>query len=399
MSEHGERILVVDDEATLREITALELGKHGYEVEAVGEAEAALAALAREGASLVLIDVRMPGKDGLWLLEQVRSSYPDTSVIMVTAVADVHTAVDCLRRGATDYLVEPVSSEVLLLTVERAFSERRTQLDLQRYRERLEQTVEQQARKLQQATEKFRKAMWSIIAAIAKMNEMRDPYTMGHQRRVAALARAIAQEMGLSPDEVEGVHVSAHLHDIGMTVVPRSVRSKLGRLSNYEFKIVMTHPEAGYDILEGLEFEWPVADAVLQHHERLDGSGYPSGLTGEQIILEARILAVADTVEAMVSNRPYRPPAGLDRALAQISTNSGTLYDPAVVDACVKLFSEGTFEFEQREEVPGEPETGLAQAAGGHSAADGPPQEKGGRPRPHRRWSRPDEDGRAGGHT
>jgi putative two-component system response regulator len=370
MTTDNEAILVVDDEAPLRELIALTLRKKGHEATAVVDADAALDALGKSNVPLMLVDVRMPGKDGLWLLEQVRSGHPDTAVIMVTAVADVHTAVDCLRRGATDYLIKPVASEVLLRTVDRALSERQMKLELARYRENLEETVEEQSQELRAASEKFRQAMEATIGAIAKMSEMNDPYNTGHQRRVALLADAIAREMGLSEDQRQGVHVSASLHDIGMTVVPRSIRSKLGRLSSYEFKIVMTHPEAGYDILEGLEFAWPVADAVLEHHERLDGSGYPDGLKGEEIILEARILAVADTVEAMMSNRPYRPPAGREKAVEQILKNRDVLFDPQVVDACMKLFADEGFDFGGGDDPRDGGPAGVHAPVAGHSATD-----------------------------
>ncbi len=347
----GKRILVVDDDPAVRQVMALSLRERGYEVATVADASAALDALGRKEFALALVDIRMPGKDGVWLLEKICSEHPETCVVMVTAVVDVETAVDWLRRGAIDFLAKPVSVHALSFTVDRALGEQQMKLELEQYRTHLEEMVEEQAGEIRRTLERIRKAMGATIEAIAKMSEMRDPYTGGHQRRVAALSRAIAGEMGLSEEQTEGVRVSGHLHDIGMTLVPRAIRSKLGRLSDYEFKIIMTHPEAGYDILDGLEFPWPVAEAVLQHHERLDGSGYPGGLSGDEISIEARILAVADTVEAMLSNRPYRPPAGLDKALKQISDNRGILYDGRVVDACLKLFEEKGFDFNSGDEA------------------------------------------------
>ncbi|MFH1594826.1 MAG: HD domain-containing phosphohydrolase, partial [Pseudomonadota bacterium] len=194
--------------------------------------------------------------------------------------------------------------------------------------------------------EKLKRSWSGIIKALSKTVETRDPYTAGHQQRVAHLAGAISQEMGLSQEQCGGMQVLGLLHDIGKMVVPAEILSKPGKLSEMEINLIKAHPQVGYDILGDLEFHWPIARAVLQHHERLDGSGYPQGLTGPDIILCARILAVADVVEAMASHRPYRPALGIDQALEEISRNRGTLYDPDVVDVCVKLFTEKTFQFD-----------------------------------------------------
>jgi GAF domain-containing protein/PAS domain-containing protein len=196
---------------------------------------------------------------------------------------------------------------------------------------------------LQRALERLRKAMGGVIQAMALAVETKDAYTAGHQRRVANLARAIAAEMGLSPEQIDGIRMAAVIHDLGKISVPAEILSKPIGLNDLEYGLIKIHPQVGYDILKEIEFPWPVAQIVLQHHERMDGSGYPQGLLGEEIILEARILAVADVVEAMASHRPYRPPHGVDKALEEISRNRGILYDPEVVDACLKLFNEKGF--------------------------------------------------------
>ena len=170
--------------------------------------------------------------------------------------------------------------------------------------------------------------------------ESRDPHTAGHQRRVAELSTAIAREMGLASQALEGIHFGALIHDLGKIQVPAEILAKPTRLSKLEFELIKAHPQAGYDILKGIEFPWPVAQMVLQHHERLDGTGYPNGAKDGDIALEARILAVADVVEAMSSHRPYRPALGIDAALAEIIQQRGKLYDSDVVDACVRLFKE-----------------------------------------------------------
>jgi len=197
--------------------------------------------------------------------------------------------------------------------------------------------------------EMLRKAMGGTIQAISRIIEMRDPYTSGHQRRVADLARAIATEMGLPKDKIDGIRMAALIHDIGKISVPAEILSKPGRLNKMEFKMIKSHPKTGYEILKRVEFPWPIAQIILQHHERIDGSGYPSGLQDKEILIEAKIIGVADIIEAMSSHRPYRPALGIDKALEEISKNRGVLYDPKVVDACLKLFMEKGFKFEQEE--------------------------------------------------
>jgi len=186
----------------------------------------------------------------------------------------------------------------------------------------------------------------NAVTAIAATVEMRDPYTAGHQRRVARLAVAIAREMGLPDDQVQGLRMAGVVHDIGKIHVPAEILSSPAKLSNAEFEIIKTHPLAGYEILKVIDFPWPVAEIVYQHHEKLDGSGYPRGLKGEEILLEARILTVADVVEAMTSHRPYRPGFGVFPALQEISRNKGKFYDAAAVEACLRIFMEQNFAWE-----------------------------------------------------
>ena len=190
------------------------------------------------------------------------------------------------------------------------------------------------------------KVLNGTVEAIAALYEKRDPYTAGHQRRVAQLACAIARKMGLPDEQIYGIRIIGVVHDIGKIAVPGDILTKPGRLSTEELGIIKTHPQVAYDVLKNLEFPWPVAETILQHHERLDGSGYPNGISGEDIILEARILCVADVVESMVSHRPYRQALGMERAIREIVRNKGVLYDPAVTDACSKLSSNGGFELD-----------------------------------------------------
>jgi PAS domain S-box-containing protein/putative nucleotidyltransferase with HDIG domain len=209
-------------------------------------------------------------------------------------------------------------------------------------RKRAEEDIQKNLRKLRQA-------LRETIQAIALIIETKDPYTAGHQRRSTQLAEAIARELGLPEEQCEGIRMAGFIHDLGKIAVPSEILSKPNPLNEIERAIIQNHVRAGYEILKTVEFPWPVAQVVLQHHERLDGSGYPSGLTGEGILLEARILAVADVVEAMASYRPYRPARGIKEAFQEIAQGRDRLYDPQVVDACLKLFSEKGFSFEPKE--------------------------------------------------
>ncbi|MHB8896684.1 MAG: HD domain-containing phosphohydrolase [Candidatus Geothermincolia bacterium] len=189
-----------------------------------------------------------------------------------------------------------------------------------------------------------RSAAEATVSALAAVAERRDPYTAGHQQRVSQLATAIAAEMNLPEDQIEGIRIAGILHDTGKVVIPGEILSKPSRLSEFEFGIIKTHPRVDSEIVEGIAFPWPVARTVLQHHERIDGSGYPNGIKGDDILLEARILAVADVVEAMSSHRPYRPALGIAKALDEIESGKGKIYDPDVVEACQTLFRENRFD-------------------------------------------------------
>lgn len=199
---------------------------------------------------------------------------------------------------------------------------------------------------LQANLDKLQKALEGTIKVVASTVEVRDPYTAGHQRRVATLARRIGEEMSLSVSQLEGIYMAGLVHDLGKIYVPAEILSKPSQLSEIEFNLIRTHPQVGHDLLSAIEFPWPIAQIVFQHHEKVNGTGYPAGLTGDQILLEAKIITVADVVEAMASHRPYRPSLGIERALEQITENRGTLYDPRVVDICLQLFAEGHFAFD-----------------------------------------------------
>ena len=187
---------------------------------------------------------------------------------------------------------------------------------------------------------RLEKSVLGTVDAVSVMMDMRDPYTSGHERRVGELAAAIGAEMGLDADLQRGLRVAGAVHDIGKIAVPVQILGKPGRISAIELEMVKTHAQEGYEVLKGIDFPWPVAEVALQHHERMDGSGYPQGLKGEEILLEARVMAVADVIEATASHRPYRPGIGIDQALAELAQGRGRLFDSNAVDACLRLFRE-----------------------------------------------------------
>ena len=200
--------------------------------------------------------------------------------------------------------------------------------------------LKQAEQKLKDTLESLRKAVGTTIQVMVSAVETRDPYTAGHQIRSADLARAIATEMGLPQEKIDGIRMAGSIHDIGKLSIPAEILSKPTKLTEIEFSLIKEHARKGYEILKDVESPWPLAEMVYQHHERMDGSGYPRNLKGDDILIEARILAVADVVESMASHRPYRPALGIDAALDEIAKNRGVLYDPEVVDACLKIFNE-----------------------------------------------------------
>ena len=206
--------------------------------------------------------------------------------------------------------------------------------------------IKQAEEDLRQSYKKLQKTMEGTINVIVKIVEAKDPYTAGHQIRVSKLATAIAKEIELSSDRIEGIRIASLVHDIGKISLPAEILSKPSKLNEMEYSLIKDHSKIGFDILKSIEFPWPVARIILQHHEKINGSGYPGGLKGDEILLEAKIICVADVVEAMSSHRPYRPALGINKALEEISQNRGILYDPAVVDICLKLFREKGFNFE-----------------------------------------------------
>jgi len=333
-----EKILIVDDEVPVQRTLSRIMKRIQRKCSLASSAEEARTIMKEETFDLILCDIRLPGESGMDLISDVLSEYPETAVIMVSGMDDPEVAEKALEIGAYGYMIKPFKPSEVIINVSSALRRQRLETESRTHRENLEQMVASRTAKLQETLD-------DVIHVIALTVESRDPYTAGHQRRVAELASAIAEEMELPEDQVKGIRMAGVIHDLGKISVPSEILSKPSRLSKIEFELIKTHPQVGYDILKGIEFPWSVAEISYQHHERINGSGYPQGLKGEEILLEARIMAVADVVEAMASHRPYRPALGIDVALEEISKNRGVLYDPEMVDACEVLFSERGFCF------------------------------------------------------
>ncbi|MEI7457447.1 MAG: HD domain-containing phosphohydrolase [Nitrosomonadales bacterium] len=338
MSNSG-KILAVDDTPTsLRLLTDI-LKDEGYEVRAAISGELALRAAIANPPDLILLDIRMPEMDGFEVCRRLKASpATDVPVIFVSAASETEEKLRGFELGAVDFVTKPYQRDELLARV-------RTHLELNRLRHHLEDLVDERTAELRESERKLRVSLLESITALAAIVEMRDPYTAGHQRRVAELAVAIATEMRLPGELVEGIHLASVVHDVGKIRVPAEILSKPGKLTVLEFGLIKEHAQNGFEILKTIEFPWSIAQIVLQHHERMDGSGYPNGLDGEKILLESRIVTVADVVESMISHRPYRVGLGLEAALAEIESNKGRLFDAVVVDACVRVFREQNFHF------------------------------------------------------
>ena len=282
----------------------------------------------------------MPEMDGYEVCRRLKAE-PATfnvPVIFVSAASETEEKVHGFEMGAVDYVTKPYQRDELLARV-------RTHLELNYLRNRLEYLVDERTRELHESEKKLRSSLLESISSLAALVEMRDPYTAGHQRRVTQLAVAIAKELHLQEEQIEGIQLAGVMHDGGKVRIPAEILSMPRRLTEIEFLFIKEHAKSGYEILKTIDFPWPIAQIVLQHHERLDGSGYPNNLKGDEIVLEAKIIAVADVVEAMASHRPYRAALGIDAALKEIECNRNLLYEPAVVDACLKLFREQGFNF------------------------------------------------------
>ena len=346
------RILVVDDETQIRVLLAATLEQKGYQVQLAASSAEALAALEESDFELVLSDIVMPDSDGLALLDRVRALYPTLPVIMVTAVHDISVAIDAMRRGAFDYLLKPLERKTLLDAVQRAADHSATIEQSKNYQESLEEMVRARTEMLRHAMEDLEHSYDITLEALGDALDLKDSETEGHSKRVTAYTIALARAMGILPSEIKVIARGAFLHDIGKMAIPDDILRKPGKLNAEEQLVMREHCTRGYNMLRKIPYLADSAEIVFCHQEHFDGSGYPGGLCDEEIPIGARIFAVADTLDAITSDRPYRKASSFDAARAEILRCSGTQFDPSVVETFLKIPNELWLEL--RAEISGQ---------------------------------------------
>ena len=330
----GMRCLVVDDEPRLRRVLIRLLEGEGFQCREAGSGVEALALLEQEPVPLMISDLRMPEMDGVALLREVTTRWPETAVIVVTAVAEVESAVACLQMGALDYVAKPFHLDEVRARVAQALDKRRLIQENKSYQHHLEERVEAQARRIE---ELFLEGVHALVFAL----EAKDGYTRGHSMRVSNYALAMARAMDLDKDLVDTIALGAELHDVGKIGVSEAVLHKAGKLSDEEYRHIMEHTVIGFRILGPLMRDAPGALAIVRsHHERFDGKGVPDHLAGDAIPFEARVVAVADAFDAMTSVRPYRPSLPVATAMKELEEGKGVQFDADIVEAFKRAFPE-----------------------------------------------------------
>ncbi len=326
-----DKILVVDDEQSARQFLADILSDDGFHVFLADNGERALKLATAENFMAILLDINMPGMSGIEICRNLKAQdfTRGIPIIFISGTARHKEKMEAFSSGGVDFIAKPFQIDELLARVH-------THLELNHLRAGLESKVEERTREL-------REALKGTIQTLALVIENRDPYTAGHQRNVADLACVIASEMELRADQRESLRMAGLIHDIGKISIPAEILSMPRKLTEIEYSLLKTHVQSGFSILKDIKFPWPIARMVLEHHERIDGSGYPDGIKGEDLLLESRILAVADVVDAAASFRPYRPAQGIDYALEEIAKGRGILYDSAAADVCVNYFRKTSF--------------------------------------------------------
>ncbi|MDD4923239.1 MAG: response regulator [Dehalococcoidales bacterium] len=327
---HQWEILVVDDEEVIRRLLCHKLKSEGYTCVEAGGLRQAMEKMHERPADLAILDIMMPGGSGVELLPEIKKNYPDTIVIMATAVGDAETAIKCVRLGAYDYFTKPYNLDEVALSVARALNTRRLELEVLDYQQHLEEKVKVQA-------DKIRDSFMNAVTALALALDAKDEYTSGHSGRVSEISVIIAKELGMHDSTLENIRLAGLIHDIGKIGVKEAVLNKPGKLTPEEFEHIKTHPAIGERILKPIVEEQDILDMVRLHHERFDGRGYPDGLSGERIPLGAAIMALADAFDAMTSDRPYRKSLGNTVAVEEIKKGSGTQFVPDVVEAFLRV--------------------------------------------------------------
>jgi len=333
MTNQRERILIVDDEAAIRRLLRQKLSRQGYHCEEAGSAMEALDKMRSYSAELIMLDMRMPGKSGIDLLPELKATYPNTAVIMETAVAETSLAIQCMKQGADDYINKPFNLDEVALSVDKTLEKRRLELQIKEYQEHLQQKVDQQ-------TVEIRRLFLGAIEALVFALEAKDKYTAGHSRRVTEVALAIGRELNLPEDDIEDLRWGSLLHDVGKIAVDQFIQNKPGKLTPAEYEHIMIHAQVGAGIVRPVVND-RVVEMVEHHHDRYNGTGLHQVVVGKDIPLGARILAVADAFDAMTSNRPYRPAMPVEEARQEIRRCIGTQFDPVVASAFLGIGASG----------------------------------------------------------
>jgi putative nucleotidyltransferase with HDIG domain len=346
------RILVVDDEAHVRSMIGATLERRGFDVQLAASGREAMEMLERNTFDLVLTDIVMKDGNGIALLERMHGQQPNLPVVMVTAIHDISVAIDSMRRGAYDYLLKPFEREHLLSTVQRALDHRHALQESQSYQQNLEHVVRARTEMLHQAMEDLEHSYDVTLEALGDALDLKDSETEGHSKRVTAYTIALARAMGISPADIKIIARGAFLHDIGKMAIPDEILRKAGKLTPEEQDVMREHCTRGYHMLRKIPFLAEAAEIVFSHQEHFDGSGYPGGLHSSEIPVGSRIFAVADTLDAITSDRPYRRARSFDAAREEILRCSGTQFDPTVVEVFLKIPNELWHEL--RSEITGQ---------------------------------------------
>jgi putative nucleotidyltransferase with HDIG domain len=346
------RVLVVDDEAPVRSMIGATLQRQGYEVQLAMSGLQAVEMLTQGMFDLVLTDIVMQDGNGIALLERIHADQPHLPVVMVSAIHDISVAIDSMRRGAYDYLLKPFEREHLVATVQRALDHRLALQESRNYQQNLEQVVRARTEMLRQAMEDLEHSYDVTLEALGDALDLKDSETEGHSKRVTAYTIALARAMGIPPPDIKVIARGAFLHDIGKMAIPDEILRKPGKLTSEEEEIMRDHCTRGYHILRKIPFLSEAAAIVYTHQEYFDGNGYPSRLRGSEIPVGARIFAVADAMDAITSDRPYRRARSFDEARQEVLRCSGTQFDPNVVEVFLKIPNELWLEL--RAEINGE---------------------------------------------
>jgi response regulator RpfG family c-di-GMP phosphodiesterase len=337
MKPSTDPVLIVDDEPAVRKMLGVMLTQAGIANQSAANAQEALNVLPSGSFSAVISDLRMPGISGLDLLAEVQRKYPEVAFLVATGVDDVRVGVQAMKEGADDYLVKPFQLDMVLASLERALQKKTLQRELENYRRHLEEMIAKRTQQLQTAMAQLEHSYSATLEALGSAIDLRDGPTAGHSRRVFWYSIKIAQAIGGLEKELRNLGMGAWLHDIGKLAIPDGILLKPGALTKQEREVMQHHVQIGYDLVKGIPFLADAAEIILAHHERCDGSGYPRGLKAEEIALGAKIFAVADSFDAMTSNRPYRSAMPFEVARDEIQRAAGKLFDWTVVRAFLAI--------------------------------------------------------------